>query len=799
MLYENRNKKIDSIIISLIIIFVCGFFTITYINKNGFYPLGKNTFEHLFKAEILYNAIKEKKFFLNYSEVWYNGFQPFRYTPPLTYYFLAFLNFFSDNIIFTYNAVIFLVFIIGAIGWLINGIYINNIWISLIIGILWFFVPNNLRVIFLEGNIPNLLVNTILPYILLFLHKALKESKVSNFIILSILLTITTLISTTSSLTILISFFVFLLAESILNKTFFKNLIILLYSVLGILMASFWLYPAFKGKLLLRDGADMVVENQLFKISSSLNPLLRLKDKEVFYFGLSFLLLALFGILFKNKEDKSGFYVGGVLFLGISNVVLSFLKIININEQLLITSLTSIAIVFILYSFLNYICLRKVLIIFWILILATDCFISAKGLISSVTFPDDIAKELDKGLLVASERIALLDNKTFGSFPSYYLKFNPIDNKIMQVYGWDKESEDNNKNIIRLNNALERNYFNYLFDRSLELGADTLIIKKSLIENFQRLNIVAKEIGYQIVDEGKETITLKLPIDYSFGTSNEYKGIAIGKYAESITYIFPSLYLGDSEFIDDYKLEDLKSQRVVFFSGYKYRNKNKAEELLLNLSRSNVRVVVDTIGIKESTLFDIIPQEIVVKDSFKEFYYKNENISLNQFPREESQWKTNFFNVSDDENYAVIDSKVISYILKKDNENLSFLALNIPYYSYLTKEENCIEILEDLMGLKAFETPKRTINKVNTRYKENNIFIDSGNKNTILPIAYNDYLIKNIGEFETVNDLVVMHENSGVLKIIYPGISEGVIISIVSIIVLATLSSILVVKGKRNE
>lgn len=799
MLY--RNKKYHLLIFSLVVIFLYGVLTIIYINKNGFYPLGRDVFGHLFKAQTLYETIKEKRFFLNYSEAWYNGFQPFRYSAPFSYYFLALLNFFSENIIFTYNFTMFLFLIVGALGWFFNGMYINNIWISLVIGILWFFVPNNLRTLFLEGNIPSFFINTLLPFILLFFQKCLKEDRVINYIMLSVMLSISTLTSAVSSIMIIISIFIVLLIESIVRKKVLKNLKIFLYSVLGIFTASFWLYPAFKGKLsMLREfNSAGAIGNRLFSLSTSLNPILRFKDREVVYFGVSFLLLALFGILFKNREGKSGFYVGVILFLGISNVVYSFLKIIKINDQLLINSFFSISIAFILISFLTYTYLRKELIVFWILLISLDCFISARILVSSDVFPRSVASQLISGLEVSSERIALLDNKTFGSFPSYYLKFNSINNKINQVFGWEKQGEENNKDITRLNNSLENNYYNYLFDRSLELGADTLIVKKDLVSDLQGFYKASNEIGYQIVKEDKDTIILKFPVNYSFGTSNEYKGVAIGKYANNITYIFPSLYVGESEYIDDYNYEELRDKKVVFLSGYRYKDKGKAEDLLLRLSRGDVKVIVDMAGIKENTLYNIIPQEIVVREGFKEFYYKGEDLSLSNFPSNVTEWKTNFFNISNIESYAVIESKIISYILKKDNENLSFLALNIPYYSYVTKDNNCIKILEDLMNLKAYEVPKRKVCKVRINLNENNIFIESGSKNTILPMVYGDYLKRNTGEFENINNLVEIKSKNGVFKIIYPGFYEGVIISIISVSLIAILSSIVVVTGRKNE
>lgn len=802
MLYGNRNNKHDVFIFSLIIILICAIAVITYINRNGFYPWGSDTFGHLFKGQLLFDTLKNNNLFLNYSETWYNGFQPFRYWAPLPYYILAILNFISDNIIFTFNLLIFLVFIVGAVGWLLYGYYLNRIWISLIIGLLWFFVPNNLRILFSEGNVPYVIINTLLPYIFLFLHKALKENNIKNYIVLSLLLALSTLVHAMLCAMISISIFFYLVFDFILNKDFRKNFIVLTYCFLGILLASFWLYSSTQGGLLSLDknAVSSVMESQLYNMSVSLNPFLRLQDKEIYYFGLSFTLLAIFGILFKNKKEKTGVYVALLILLGTSKFAFPFLTVFPLNQFLWMNRFTSIAMAFILSSFLTYSYLRKELIIFWIIILSLDCFISAKVLTSSRTFPSDIAKELDIGLRVVSQRIALLDNSTFGSFPSYYLKYNSINKKGSQVYGWSWQGAGTSKNIVMLNTSLEKNYFNYLFDRSLELGADTLIIKKSFINDFEKLYTSAEIIGYKVVEENKYTITFKYPVDFSFGTSNEYHGIAIGKYAGNITYIFPKLYLGNSEYLDDYSFEKLQNEKLIFLSGYKYKDKNKAEDLLLKLSRNNIKVILDIAGAEKNTLFDVIPQEIIVNSRFEEFSYKSKQLTLTQFPQNLSSWKTNFINVTRDKsNYAVINNKLINYLLKKDNDNLTFLALNLPYYSFLTKDENAISILEDLFDMKAFEIPRRNIVRTHIDLKEKNLFISCEKSNTIVPIALIDGFKNVYGDFKNFNNLILTNSKDLSFKIIYPYFYIGIIMSVIAVIFLVALSLLINSEDKKNE
>ena len=149
--------------------FLAALLTLAIINRTGAYPWGSDTYGHLFKGNILYDSFKKGKFFLNYNESWYNGVQPYRYWAPLPYYILAIINLVTNNIITTYNVFIALVFIIGGLGWLFWGYYTKRQNLGLILAIMWFFVPNNLRILFSEGNIPYVIVNSLVPFVFLTL------------------------------------------------------------------------------------------------------------------------------------------------------------------------------------------------------------------------------------------------------------------------------------------------------------------------------------------------------------------------------------------------------------------------------------------------------------------------------------------------------------------------------------------------------------------------------------------------------------------------------------------------------
>ena len=52
---------------------------VNYIQEQGIYPTGFDVFGHLFKSNLLYENIKEGNLYPLYTNLWYNGLQPFRY------------------------------------------------------------------------------------------------------------------------------------------------------------------------------------------------------------------------------------------------------------------------------------------------------------------------------------------------------------------------------------------------------------------------------------------------------------------------------------------------------------------------------------------------------------------------------------------------------------------------------------------------------------------------------------------------------------------------------------------------
>lgn len=796
--YKTESIKKLVFIRNVLILLASALFTLYIVNKTGDYPWGSDTYGHLYKGNILYDAIKSGRLFLNYNENWYNGIQPFRYWAPIPYYILAVINLITNNIFIAFKVFIVFIFVLGGLGWLFWGYYVERQNLCLVLAILWFFVPDNLRVLFSEGNIPFVIVNALIPIVMLYYYKSLKEKRVVDYIVLALLMAILTMTHTMITAMLGISLFILGIIDSIINKNYLRNIISLTYAFLGVMLSSFWLYPALRGGIMGMDSGAVskVMESLTYSLSVSLNPLLRFENIEIYYFGIAFAFTALFGFFLSTKRERAPFLTAIIILLGTTKVALPFLQKLPMNQLFWMRRFTAISIAMIITAIILWKNLRKSVLYVLIGILVIDSAASFYLLGISKKYPENISKTLDMAIKSSTQRIAVLDTSYYGSFPSYYISYNSINGIRNQVYGWAWQGATTAKNIVTVNTALENGYYALMFDRSLELGADVLVVKKEIVKDFKALEEAAIAVGYRECSEDDDAIVYKYPVSKGFGTRVDYKGVAIGSYSSNIVYIFPSINSGSSVYLDDYSYDELKKNRVIFLSGFKYKDKNAAEKLILSLSESGVRVVVDATGLEEKFL-GVNPQSITIKNNYNNLNYKGKKINMKDFPDEYSQWKTCFLSgIKDNDSYAIIDNMVINYIGNIKNDNLTFMALNLPYYAFLTRDEAAIGILEDVFGLESFEIPNRKVCEVDIKIEENMIKIKGSDSDIIVPIAALDAFVKINGDYDIVSNLIYLKTTELEIKVIYPYLDKGIALSVLFIGGIVVLSVLINLKRK---
>ena len=407
---KNKKQQYKNKILTLVFYFVilCMFaiITILTINKIGNYPWGSETFGYLYKGNILYDSFINGESFISYDVNWYNGTQLLKGSEPIPYYVLALINLLTNDIYVTFSVFITLVFIVGGTGFLLWGYYCNRLKLGLFFGILWFFVPNNLRVLFSEGNLQLVIINALIPYLLLIYYKASRENKFKNYVLLSAIICMISLNSIHIGIMILLALFLLAVFDAIRKTYFGKKFFIVLLSLLGILLSGFWLVPAL-GEGLFNSNKSEVIQNltqNSYSLLDSISPVLRFYNVEVYYFGLSFFLVGIFSVLFMDgrRDIKKLSFYALLIFIGTSNVFIKVLKNIPFSEFLIFSKVTSIAIALILVSILLWINLRKVLIVVICFILLSDSMLTFDLIGHNREFPEGLVDSLDYASEIAT-------------------------------------------------------------------------------------------------------------------------------------------------------------------------------------------------------------------------------------------------------------------------------------------------------------------------------------------------------------------------------------------------------------
>lgn len=105
---------------------------------------------------------------------------------------------------------------------------------------------------------------------------------------------------------VLLCLLIFLLIYGISQKQGKAAMQVIVAALCGYALTGIWLYPSLKGGLVsMGSDSAQVMKNSFQSAWTSIQPLLRLENSDVMYFGLSVLALAIMGtfLAFVSKEQ----------------------------------------------------------------------------------------------------------------------------------------------------------------------------------------------------------------------------------------------------------------------------------------------------------------------------------------------------------------------------------------------------------------------------------------------------------------------------------------------------------------
>lgn len=781
---HKKNHTALKITIAIISIVYCALFLMWYVNLKGNYPWGSDSFGHIFKSNMLYQSLKEGNYYPLFTNLWYNGIQPFRYWAPIPYYFLASMQFITQgNPILAYKLFIAATFVIGAFGWLLIGIKEKKIFLATVLGILFFIMPDNIRIFFSEGNIPRVVVSMFMPYLLYFVWLFTEYEKKHMIIPVILLVSVITLCHLMMAAMLIVTIFIFLLFYGFINKKYFASLQFGLACAVSFALCGLWLYPALKGGIFAIDSSAVaeVMKTLTFPFTQSLNPFLRFSNIEIYYFGISFILISIAGIFLSNKKSIPGFITLIFIFLGTTTAFVPFLMKLPLNQVFWMMRFTPFAYAVFVIGLLQWKNIKRYVLIIITFILIIDSAISFNLLAFNSSPSYEITAMLDDAKEQTNQRIALMDISEFGSYPSYYI-CNGKDNKLY-AFGWAWQGAQTAQNIVLLNTALEKEYYTYMFDRVLEMGCDTVLVKKDKVKNIEKLYSAAIANNFYLVKEYNLAYLFKRDTPESFGVKVKYYGLAIGRSAANIVVEFPGFEIASNDYLDSYTLDELKQYEVIYLSDFKYRDKATAEDLVLKAANAGVQIVVDMNRVPNDpltnrlTFLDVTAQPIQFENQLPALHVQGVVKFPVTFKKEHKKWNTVYLeSVPNPLGFSWFGGNKLIFIGQHENRNITFIAFNILYHGIENEDQEVIDIFGTAIGKMQNQLPHREIVPINIEQQKNSIVITSPEKSVCTTLANLDAFVTD-DEVYSKHNLLFIKDNRAEITITYSYFKEGIILS----------------------
>ncbi len=779
-----------------------------YIVKNsGRYPQGSDTFCHLYRADLLLKNILQGNWFPLYDGTWYNGVEIMRYWGPLPLYLLAGLEWMiQSSILNAYILFLGVLLFIGGCGWLLWGITYRRIGLSVLIGLIWFFMPENMRVVILEGNLPRGVINALLPFFFYFLWRVMAEKRRKAILPLILITSLITLCHLGITLMLLASTIIFILIHTSLNHATRSSLCALGATLSGVLLAGLWVVPALIGGAASGSSTNQVMKFFFESMFVSLNPLTRINgDMLSFYFGLSIFLLCILGMLCGPKHSKAGFITAIILLICTSKSIYELFEKLPFSQFLWMIRFIPIGLAAAMVSFLLWKQLKKWAVLLLALLLVIDCSTSFRN----IYFPPEyriadveanLDKKADEAMIndakdITTQRMALMDLSEYGSFAPYYI--TGVGKTVNYTFGAGWEGAGTASNIVRLNASVEYGWYVYLFDRALELGNDTVLIPidnlKDKSKDLERLVDAAAISGYYPVEQDDTSILFHKDTADQFGVITHYEAIAIGEAASGIAMIFPDFEEGSKTNLNDYSFEELISYRTIYLSGFTYDDKTAAEELLNKLAESGVNIYIDMNRVpvdpiqKSMELFGVTSHEITFSDTFPVFSYQDTTYTSLDFNYNLGDWNTVYLlGLENVEGSCDMTNRILPFLGTARNKNLHFIGMNIMYYLQTTRDMEIQKMVEAIISLDDNTVPERKVVPLNIQKDNHQITIQSDYDQVNTTLSYIDIFQSN-QEIHTVNNLITVNNGTTVIQMKYPHTEKGLAVTAIGIL-LALLS-----------
>lgn len=771
-----------------------------FVRTSGTYPLGSDTMYHIYRGNYVYNSIKAGNLYPMYDPMWYNGVELLRFWAPLPAYFIALCQLIAGGsqmggyLVFV-GAICFL----GALPWLFAGYKLERPFLGAFMGLIWFFMPNNLVALFVEGNLARSLSMVFLPVFIYAAAMYLRYMylRYIPMMIISFMFIIMCHLGYAGmvALAVILYCIVYLIQKG--RKKAVADVIISMLA--GFMILGIWIVASLNGGITSLDNSENMA-NFFQNIWVSLNPVRRIRNGNVdFYFGLAAAIIAVFGAFFGYKKSRTGFITAIIILILTTNGIYPVLKLLPGSQYLWMLRFISIALCMILMSFLMWNTLKKPFVVIMCVLLLVDIIPSVTlitGNHNSESVEDRIETTQDNTLIskakeITTQRMALMDERSLGSMGAWLV--SGYGNGVASTFGAGREAANTAVNIVNLNKALANSKFYYMFDRCLELGNDTVLVRKSLLKQYgdtiDNLDMAATANGYSMVEDNGTYRLYHIDVSGNWGTVCNYEAIAIGTGADNITMQFPVAKEGKSNNLNDYTYKELSEYKEIFLDGFTYDDKEEAERLLIRLSQSGVRVIIYADGIPlnkdthTQTFLGVTCSSIAFSNGYPDMDTRIGKIYPDMFPQGHTTWNTVYLDGLDRTWGTFYDNGLkLAFYGTAKNENIVVTGLNLTYFYSLTGDQAIGKLLDNMTGLTSEKLPLRKIVPIKIEYSDNSISVISNSDNVNTTLSYHD-IFDSESEIYGENNLLYVNKGTTVINMKVPYLWQGAVISGLGILI----------------
>lgn len=719
---------------ALVILILCGSGIAIWLwHAGGGRPVGQQIWEHLYGGD-----------FSGYNP---GFFSLFASPAPLPYgiYTVCLLILKTGNN--AYFMVLALLYIVSAIGWMLWTNGKERVVLCAMLAAVWFVSPQMLYVLFVQGNLPLAFCLAFIPYYLYLFYSYLSGRTLGALYGTAFCVLCMILCHPVAATFALAAGLLFLLLYGLMKWEWKKTLALAGALAVGVLLSGFWLLPV------LRSGTiSWQEESPLDSILDVLSPIIEGRS-GTFYIGLAVLGVSLVGALCSNWRRAAGFWTAAI---GLVVLVCS-------RQTLWMAAGMTVLLGLVIASLIRWRPCPK-----WVLIVCAT-LLFADGVVSFYgAHPwSDAQHQVTLSLQMQQQWISALGD--VAPEDGAYV----VQNRKMRINRGQ-----------RMEAAFERGHYYYVFDRSLENGAGIVLMEKNKVppERMDKLMDAATKSGYRYQGEMQDAYVFWQETPEQFGTSAAYRALGIGTSAYYASWLFPNMQEGTSPYPEDYTLEQLEQYEMVYLSGWKVRDGQALERLLIQLQQRGVRIVAEAgtgpalfgVQVQDQTVVGVMPAltgRVQIPSIPVDMVAQGSALQGLEEPWVWGEWNG--------QQEAVVGTK----------GPVCFIGMRLTEFTAQWARVEYLPVLQEAFGLEAGQQPQRQILAVSVSTKAGRMTVRAPQPEVVLPVAYAGPVQVIEGQVARVHGLLKMQAETVVLQAAYQW--DGIVMTGLGLL-LALLSALLI-------